>query len=143
MADVQRFTRIREDKTALQALLQKGSIGDDLWNSFLTAEKEMQAELLEVMHEANTFVTGWGQLIFTSAGEMVANEKMKAVFDNIGKVKVAQGESLLRKRIQILTVRCRSEVFEAAEERRCPRKRAFSSPISSSPIFNSPNGHNY
>ncbi len=52
MTDVHRITRLREDKPALQNLLQKGSIGDDLWNSLLAAEKELEAEILEVAAEA-------------------------------------------------------------------------------------------
>ncbi|KIK59755.1 hypothetical protein GYMLUDRAFT_168839 [Collybiopsis luxurians FD-317 M1] len=81
IADVQRVVRIREDKPALQNLLQKGSIGDDLWNSLLSAEKEMEAEIVEVMAEANTFVEGWGPVIFQTANEMINNEKMRAIFE--------------------------------------------------------------
>jgi len=81
MADVQRVLRIREDKPALQALLQKGSIGDDLWNSLIAAEKELETEIMEVIAEANSFVEGWGQVIFPTANEMLANEKMRAVFE--------------------------------------------------------------
>jgi len=87
MADVQRVLRIREDKPALQNLLQKGCVGDDAWNNLLRAEKEMDAELLEVVNEANSFVQGWGQLIFISAGEMVQNEKMRALYENLPKEK--------------------------------------------------------
>ncbi|KAG6911474.1 hypothetical protein DXG01_014548 [Tephrocybe rancida] len=83
MADVQRVIRIREDKPALQNLLQKGSIGDDLWNSLISAEKELEAEIIEVVGEANSFVEGWGQVIFPTANEMLANEKMRAVFEHI------------------------------------------------------------
>ncbi|EDR14806.1 uncharacterized protein LACBIDRAFT_305922 [Laccaria bicolor S238N-H82] len=87
MADVQRVLRIREDKPALQNLLQKGSVGDDLWNSLLAAEKELEAEIVEVVAEANSFVEGWGQVIFPTANEMLANEKMRAVFERTNEVK--------------------------------------------------------
>ncbi|RDB21294.1 Translocation protein sec66 [Hypsizygus marmoreus] len=89
MADVHRVMRIREDKPALQNLLQKGSIGDDLWNSILNAEKELESEIMEVVAEANSFVEGWGQVIFPTANEMMANEKMRAVFDNIPEARAA------------------------------------------------------
>ncbi|KAM6500585.1 Sec62/63 complex, subunit Sec66 [Amanita muscaria] len=82
MEDVQRVLRIREDKPALQNLLQKGAISDDLWNSLLSAEKELEAEIMEVVAEANSFVEGWGQVIFQSANEMVANEKMRATYEH-------------------------------------------------------------
>ncbi|KDR81540.1 hypothetical protein GALMADRAFT_134971 [Galerina marginata CBS 339.88] len=87
MADVQRVLRIREDKPALQNLLQKGSIGDDLWNSLLAAEKELEAEIMEVVAEANSFVEGWGQVIFPTANEMLANEKMRAAFERTNETK--------------------------------------------------------
>ncbi|KAJ7632549.1 translocation protein sec66 [Roridomyces roridus] len=81
MADVQRVLRLREDKPALQALLQKGSIGDELWQSLLAAEKELEAEIVEVVSEANSFVEGWGQVIFPTANEMIANEKMRSMYE--------------------------------------------------------------
>ncbi|KAJ7452494.1 translocation protein sec66 [Mycena galericulata] len=89
MADVQRVLRLREDKPALQALLQKGSIGDDLWNSLLAAEKELEVEIVEVVSEANTFVEGWGQVIFPTANEMIANEKMRSLFESSEEAKRA------------------------------------------------------
>ena len=91
MADVQRVVRIREDKPALQNLLQKGSIGDDLWNSLLSAEKELEAEIMEVVSEANSFVEGWGQVIFPTANEMLANEKMRAAFEHTAETKAELG----------------------------------------------------
>lgn len=83
MTDITRFMRLREDKPALQNLLQKGSIGDDLWNSLLAAEKELEAEIVEVVAEANTFVEGWGQIILQSASEMIGNEKSRQIFESI------------------------------------------------------------
>jgi translocation protein SEC66 len=77
VADVHRIFRLREDKGALSNLLQKGSIGDDLWTSFLAAEKELEAEILEVVTEAETFKQGWGNLIFQTAAEIVQNEKLR------------------------------------------------------------------
>lgn len=85
--------RIREDKPALQNLLQKGSIGDDLWNSLLNAEKEMEAEILEVVGEANSFVEGWGQAIFPTANEIIANEKMRSAFERTAELKTRLGVS--------------------------------------------------
>lgn len=82
MTDVSRVVKLREDKPALQNLLQKGSIGDDLWNSLLQAEKELEAEIMEVVAEANTFVEGWGGIIFQTAGEMLANEKMRSIYED-------------------------------------------------------------
>ena len=91
MTDVQRILRIREDKPALQQLLQKGSIGDDLFNSLLAAEKELEAEILEVAAEANTFVEGWGQIIFQTATEMLHNEKIRAVLEQVPVLRLETG----------------------------------------------------
>ena len=95
IADVQRILRIREDKPALQNLLQKGSIGDDLWNSLLAAEKELEAEIVEVHAEANSFVEGWGQVLFQTATEMLANEKTRAVVEQISMERVQNGTPFL------------------------------------------------
>ncbi|KIM26030.1 hypothetical protein M408DRAFT_330811 [Serendipita vermifera MAFF 305830] len=77
VADVHRIFKLREDKVALSNLLQRGSIGDDLWTSFLAAEKELEAEILEVVTESETFKQGWGNLIFQTAAEIVQNEKLR------------------------------------------------------------------
>jgi len=87
VTDVSRALRIREDKPALQNLLQKGSIGDDLWNSLLAAEKELEGEVREVVAEANTFVEGWGAIIFPTANEVIANEKMRTIFEQNSKIR--------------------------------------------------------
>jgi len=87
IADVQRVLRIREDKSALQNLLQKGSVGDGIWNSLLAAEKELEVEIMEVVAEANSFVDGWGQAIFSTANEMLVNEKIRATFERMNETK--------------------------------------------------------
>lgn len=91
MTDVKRVLRIREDKPALQNLLQKGSIGDDLYNSLIAAEKELEAEIMEVVAEANSFAEGWGQLIFPTANEIIANERMREVFERTETLKSELG----------------------------------------------------
>lgn len=92
MTDVTRIIRLREDKPALQVLLQKGSIGDDLWNSLLAAEKEIEAELIEVASEANSYVEGWGQVIFQTASEMMANERMRAMLERVPAMRTEAGK---------------------------------------------------
>lgn len=96
VTDVTRVVKLREDKPALQNLLQKGSIGDDLWNSLLQAEKELEAEIMEVVAEANTFVDGWGTIIFQTAGELIANEKMRSIFDGTAAMRASKGGFLPR-----------------------------------------------
>jgi len=57
----------------------------------LQAEKELEVEILEVVAEANTFVEGWGSIIFQSAGEMIANEKMRTVYEETAVSRAKKG----------------------------------------------------
>ena len=89
VADVHRIMRIKEDKGALNNLIQKGAVGDDLWTRFLATEKELEAEIVEVISEANSFREGWGQIIFQTASEIVNNEKTREMYANLNRAKTA------------------------------------------------------
>ncbi|KAH2183480.1 hypothetical protein KXV81_000618 [Aspergillus fumigatus] len=71
--DIKRVMALRNQKQALAMLLQRGSVGDDLWQRFQRAEKEMEDEVRDVVTEANAYVPNWGQTIFQSANEMLNN----------------------------------------------------------------------
>jgi len=93
--DIRRILAVRNSKQALSQLLAKGSVGDDLWQRFLRAEKEVEAELRDVVEEvrsspyvlqgkgvtngcqANALAANWGQNIFQSANEMVNNARVR------------------------------------------------------------------
>lgn len=75
--DIHRIVQIRNAKQALQVLLQRGSVGDDLWQRFQRAEKEIEEELRDVVQEANAFAPNWGQTIFQSASEMAQNNHIR------------------------------------------------------------------
>lgn len=49
--DIHRIIQIRTAKAACSSLLQRGSVGDDLWQRFQRAEKEMEEELRDVVME--------------------------------------------------------------------------------------------
>jgi translocation protein SEC66 len=49
--DIHRLNQIKNAKQACSSLLQKGSVGDDLWQSFQRAETEMTEELRDVVTE--------------------------------------------------------------------------------------------
>ncbi|EEQ35026.1 Translocation protein S66 [Microsporum canis] len=76
--DIKRLLELRTKKAALSTLLQKGNVGDDLWQQFTRAEKEMEEEFRDVASEANTYAPGWGQVIFQSANEMFLNNMARA-----------------------------------------------------------------
>ncbi|KAI5365872.1 Putative translocation protein Sec66 [Septoria linicola] len=75
--DIQRIVQLRTGKPALQTLLQRGSVGDELWQRYLRAEKEMEEEVKDVVNEANAFAPDWGQIIFQSANEINQNRLLK------------------------------------------------------------------
>jgi translocation protein SEC66 len=51
--DIRRVLALRSQKQALSTLLQRGSIGDDLWQRFSRAEKEMEEEVKDVVAEVS------------------------------------------------------------------------------------------
>lgn len=81
--DIHRIIQIRTAKAACSSLLQRGSVGDDLWQRFSRAEKEMEEELRDVVMEANALAPGWGQTIFQSANEIAANTVLRKRLDEI------------------------------------------------------------
>ncbi|KAL8842401.1 MAG: hypothetical protein Q9170_000529 [Blastenia crenularia] len=81
--DIKRILEVRNAKQALSNLLQRGSVGDDLWQRFSRAEKEAEAELRDVVEEANALQPNWGQTIFQSANEMHHNANLRAKLGEI------------------------------------------------------------
>ncbi|KAI1501730.1 Sec62/63 complex, subunit Sec66 [Biscogniauxia marginata] len=81
--DIRRIIQIRTSKQALNTLLQRGSVGDDLNQRFLRAEKEIEEELRDVVSEANALAPGWGQTIFQSANEIAANSALRSRLEEI------------------------------------------------------------
>ncbi|KAH8676299.1 Sec62/63 complex, subunit Sec66 [Xylariales sp. PMI_506] len=81
--DIGRIIQVRQAKQALNVLLQRGSVGEDLNHRFQRAEKEIEEELKEVVMEANALAPGWGQTIFQSANEMAANAILRKRLDEI------------------------------------------------------------
>ncbi|KOS20326.1 Translocation protein sec66 [Escovopsis weberi] len=81
--DIERLLQIKSAKQACGTLLQRGSVGDDLWQRFQRAEKELEEELRDVVFEANALAPNWGSIIFQSAHEIVANTKLRQRLDEI------------------------------------------------------------
>ncbi|CAG8586479.1 3204_t:CDS:2 [Racocetra fulgida] len=87
MTDVERMLKLGEDRPALVSLVQKGFVGEDLWNSFLKAEQELQQDLMDVTAEADTFKEDWSQTILHTANQMVQHEKHKKIQEHIKELK--------------------------------------------------------
>ncbi|KAI1434591.1 Sec62/63 complex, subunit Sec66 [Xylaria sp. CBS 124048] len=81
--DIRRIVQIRTSKQALNTLLQRGSVGEDLNQRFLGAEKEIEEELRDVVSEANALAPGWGQTIFQTANEIVTNTILRTRLEEI------------------------------------------------------------
>ncbi|KAJ3177725.1 translocation protein S66 [Geranomyces variabilis] len=71
LTDVQRVFHINEEKAPLQALVNKGTVGEDLLEKLVAAEADLQSEINEVMEEAEMYRPGWGKTIFQEASQMV------------------------------------------------------------------------
>lgn len=49
--DIHRIIQVRNAKQAITTLLQRGCVGDELWQRFQRAEKEVEEELKDVVNE--------------------------------------------------------------------------------------------
>jgi len=99
--DIHRIIQVRSAKQACSTLLQRGSIGDDLWQRFQRAEKEMEEELRDVVMEANALAPNWGQTIFQSANEIAANTVFRKRLDEIQAQTQAEKEWWEKRRASI------------------------------------------
>ncbi|KAF2459846.1 translocation protein-like protein [Lineolata rhizophorae] len=75
--DIHRIIAVRTGKQACSNLLQRGSVGDELWQRFQRAERETEEELRDVVNEANGIQPGWGQTIFQSANEIANHDLIR------------------------------------------------------------------
>lgn len=95
MDDVRLIWQVRDTKQSLSVLLQRGQVGDDVWERFTAAEKELEAEIVEVMQEANTFEPRYGERIFAAASDAVTHENYKLVYENIAKQRAQEGALII------------------------------------------------
>lgn len=99
--DIHRIIQIRSAKQACSTLLQRGSVGDDLWQRFQRAEKEMEDELRDVVTEANALTPNWGQTIFQSANEIAAGTLLRKKLEDIQAQAPAEKEWWEKRRASI------------------------------------------
>ncbi|KAL9617153.1 MAG: hypothetical protein Q9160_008050 [Pyrenula sp. 1 TL-2023] len=96
--DIHRILHVRTRKQALATLFQRGSVGDDIWQRMLRAEKELEAEVKDVVEEANAFHANWGQTIFQSASEMANRQLLHRKLSTIQSTLPKEKEQWERKR---------------------------------------------
>ncbi|KAI9770294.1 MAG: translocation protein S66 [Geoglossum simile] len=109
--DIHRVLAIRSAKAALGVLVQRGSVGDDLWQRFQRAEQEIEDELRDVVTEANALHPNWGASIFQTANEMASNIIIRKRVDEIQAKAKAETEWWEKKRATI-----RSEFMKELNE---------------------------
>lgn len=61
--DISRLIKLRSSKQAISNLLARGCVGDDLWQRFQRAEKEIEAELRDVVLEVRFPFTSEGYML--------------------------------------------------------------------------------
>ncbi|KAF2204457.1 hypothetical protein GQ43DRAFT_469030 [Delitschia confertaspora ATCC 74209] len=113
--DIHRIVQIRNAKQALQVLLQRGSVGDDLWQRFQRAEKEIEEELRDVVQEANAFAPNWGQTIFQSASEMAQNAHIRESLSELQATAQSEKEWWEKRKAEI-----QSEFMKELDEEKKP-----------------------
>jgi len=59
LEDIKRIVQLRSAKPALQTLLQRGSVGEELWQRFLRAEQEMEGEVKDVVNEVSRLLSSF------------------------------------------------------------------------------------
>ncbi|KAG5925761.1 hypothetical protein E4U42_004001 [Claviceps africana] len=99
--DINRLIHLKSAKQACSALLLKGSVGDDLWQRFQRAEKEIEEELRDVVTEANALAPNWGSTIFQSAHEIAGNAAFRARIDELESQREAEKQWWEKRRGQI------------------------------------------
>jgi len=76
-------------------------VGDDLWQRFQRAEKEIEDELRDVVQEANAYAPNWGQTIFQSASEMAQNTQIRDGLSEIMSKTAEEKEWWVRRKADI------------------------------------------
>lgn len=81
--DIQRIIQVRTSKQALNTLIQRGSVGDDLNLRFTRAEKEIEEELKDVVAEVSFQTTArisipprsiWAAFVILAACFLLPNQ---------------------------------------------------------------------
>ncbi|EEB07268.1 ER protein translocation subcomplex subunit Sec66 [Schizosaccharomyces japonicus yFS275] len=83
--DLKRLLKMKNSRNALNVLINRGAVGDELIQEFTRLEKEMELELMDVARTANTLQEGWNQFFFQSCNEIINNERIHNKLDEIPK----------------------------------------------------------
>ncbi|ESX02863.1 hypothetical protein KL918_002362 [Ogataea parapolymorpha] len=74
---IRRMIKLKEIQQYVNVLYQRGSIGDDVYESFKLQSKLQELELNELAMEAESFKKGWAQTFFPVCQEVTINEALR------------------------------------------------------------------
>lgn len=77
MVTIGHVMELQSRRQTLQSLVQSGSIGEDVWKSFLAAEEFVGEEIQTIVAEADSLKPGWGQHIMPQAQQLLQAELEK------------------------------------------------------------------
>ncbi|PKI84207.1 Translocation protein S66 [Malassezia vespertilionis] len=79
------MAELRENKSALTSLLEKGSVGDDAAALLETMDQDLRVEVTHIVREAGRFDESWSKLIFESANQVSTNMRYRDIVLDINK----------------------------------------------------------
>ncbi|TPX40495.1 hypothetical protein SeLEV6574_g06590 [Synchytrium endobioticum] len=115
IADVRILSQMSQERNSLHALVKSGAIGEDMWESFLAAEHDMQDELQEVLDEADTFKAGWSSTILAEA-QQICQQQMHKAADVALKAQMMELEAGRKEREQVEAAEREAERMERLKE---------------------------
>ncbi|KAJ1341600.1 hypothetical protein BSLG_003827 [Batrachochytrium salamandrivorans] len=72
--DVRRVLKIREEKPPLEQMVREGIVGEDLFDKIVRDERELEAELQQVIEDSEMYREGWGKTIFQEASAIAQSQ---------------------------------------------------------------------
>lgn len=80
---IRRTIKLKEVTPFVTALYQKGSIGDEVWQRFQTAQKLEELEIQEIVRETEKYKKGWVQKFVPLLQEICFNEALRRRYASI------------------------------------------------------------
>ncbi|KAH6561461.1 hypothetical protein BASA50_006879 [Batrachochytrium salamandrivorans] len=87
--DVRRVLKIREEKPPLEQMVREGIVGEDLFDKIVRDERELEAELQQVIEDSEMYREGWGKTIFQEASA-IAQSQIQATWKQDAKARMEE-----------------------------------------------------
>lgn len=137
MTDIMRAVEVQGNKMALPALVKSGAMSEEYLHQFNAAEAELNAEMLNVVQEAEQLQKGWGNGIFSAASEMVNSTRLRELREEMLKHDFEAANCGRANRLEAMTEEEREKALtEGTEE----NKELVRGDVMLSSVFNMPIG---